>query len=208
MFANLDSAVECAPDQDLELVEGSKRGDVGAFEKIVRRYDRKLLRIAQNVTQNFEEAQEVVQIAFLKAFQSLDRFQGDAKFSTWLIRIVLNESLMRMGAQQGVQEECAESNLYGEDKDSIAGGEFAMNVVDWDTRLEMLYSKVELREILTKSLRNLPPTLRLIFVLRDIDGHSIAETAEILGLTPGAVQTRISRARMQLRQELNPYFKV
>src|ERR1700688_430954 len=73
MFANLDSAVECAPDQDLELVEGSKRGDVGAFEKIVRRYDRKLLRIAQNVTQNFEEAQEVVQIAFLKAFQSLDR---------------------------------------------------------------------------------------------------------------------------------------
>src|SRR6266852_8165600 len=81
---------------DLTLVHASKSGDVAAFEELVKRYDRKLLRIAQHLTHNREDAEDVVQEAFLKAFQHLDQFREDSKFSTWLIRITLNQSLMKM----------------------------------------------------------------------------------------------------------------
>jgi RNA polymerase sigma-70 factor, ECF subfamily len=210
MSANLNPATVSIADQDLALVEASKRGDVVAFEEIVCRYDRTLLRIAQVVTQDLEEAQEVVQIACVKAFQNLGRFPGDAKVSTWLIRTALNESFVRLRMQRARWEESLEGDPQsGGNEDRFALGEtFDMTVTDWAPSLEGLYTKIELRDILTRSLRRLPPTLRLIFVLRDIDGHSIADTAEILGLTPAAVQTRLSRARMQLRQELNPHFKV
>jgi RNA polymerase sigma-70 factor, ECF subfamily len=209
MSANPSPAMECAADQDLALVEASKRGDVVAFEELVCRYDRMLLHIAQIVTQNLEEAQEVVQIAFVKAFKNLSRFPGNAKLSAWLIGIALNESLVKLRKGRAIWEESPHNNPLGEDgEDTFASGEtFAMHVTDWAPCLETLYSKIELRDILTKSLRRLPATLRLIFVLRDVYGHSVADTSEILSLTPAAVQTRLSRSRMQLRQELNQYFK-
>jgi RNA polymerase sigma factor (sigma-70 family) len=87
-------AVWGAADDDMALVQASKAGDIAAFEKLVNRYDRKLLRVAQNITHNLEDAQDAVQDTFLKAFQKLDQFQANSKFSTWLIRIVLNQSLM------------------------------------------------------------------------------------------------------------------
>ena len=88
------------PDDDLALVQAARGGDVTAFEQLVKRYDAKLLRIAKNVTHNTEEAEEAVQEALFKAHQKLDRFQGHAKFSTWLIRITLNESLMKLRKQR------------------------------------------------------------------------------------------------------------
>jgi RNA polymerase sigma-70 factor, ECF subfamily len=210
MSANLSGTEISAADQDLVLIEASKRGDVVAFEEIVCRYDRTLLRIAQVVTQNLEEAQEVVQIAFVKAFQKVAAVPGDAKVSTWLIQLALNESLVRLRMQRAILEEYLESAPQGADNENaFASGEtFIINTTHWVPSLEGLYTKAELRDILTRSLRRLPPTLRLIFVLRDIDGHSIADTAEILSLTPAAVQTRLARARMQLRQELDPYFRI
>src|ERR1700687_2167026 len=93
-------AVSTAADDDLDLVHASKNGDVAAFEQLVTRYDRKLLRIAQNVTHNTEDAQDAVQEAFLKAFQNLDQFREDSKFSTWLIRITVNQSLMKLRKQR------------------------------------------------------------------------------------------------------------
>ena len=86
-------------DPDWPLVESSRSGDVSAFEELVRRYDRKLYRTAQGITHNNEDAEEVVQTAFLKAYQNLDRFQGNARFSTWLVRIAMNESFMKLRKQ-------------------------------------------------------------------------------------------------------------
>lgn len=209
MSANVNGAGMSTYDQNLVLIEASKCGDVVAFEELVCKYDRTLLRIAQVVTQDLEVAQEVVQTAFVNAFQNVAEFPGDAKVSTWLIQLVLNESLVRLGMQRAIWEEPLETGPQGEDNENtFASGEtFIMNTAQWAPALEGLYTKIELRGILTRSLQKMPPTLRLIFVLRDIDGYSIADTAEILSLTPAAVQTRLSRARMQLRQELNPYFK-
>ena len=89
-------AVKMVASDDLDLVHASKNGDVAAFEQLVKRYDRKLLRLAQHVTHNREDSEDAVQEAFLKAFQHLGEFREDSKFSTWLIRITLNQSLMKL----------------------------------------------------------------------------------------------------------------
>src|SRR5216684_552720 len=102
--ASAQFAVSTVASDDLDLVHASKNGDVAAFEQLVKRYDRKLLRIAQNVTHNTEDAQDAVQEAFFKAFQNLGQFREDSKFSTWLIRITLNESLMKLRKQRTIRE--------------------------------------------------------------------------------------------------------
>ena len=96
-------SMACVLDPDLPLVEASKRGDTCAFEELVKRYDRRLLGIALNVTHNRDDAEDAVQDAFLKAYRNLDKFRADAKFSTWLFRIAVNESLMKLRKQRGAQ---------------------------------------------------------------------------------------------------------
>jgi len=189
------------PDDDTALVQASRGGDVAAFEQLVMRYDAKLLRIAQKVTQNPEDAEEVVQEAFFKAYQKLDQFQEHAKFSTWLIRITLNESLMKLRKQRAILKQLVDNDV---DADSERR---PFDVADWAPNPEMLYRASEFREILITSLHRLSPALKVVFVLRDIEEHSLRETSEILNLTETAVKTRLSRARLQLREELSKYFK-
>ncbi len=188
-------------EDDLTLVHATKRGHASAFEKLVRKYDRKLLRIAQSVTHNREEAEDAVQEAFFKAYQRLDQFQESAKFSTWLIRIVLNEALTRLRRQRTAQEESLDRDFQSDT--DIPPVEMA----DWSPNPQELYSAVEFREILINCLRRLQPTLRIVFVLRDIEELSINETCEALGLSAVAVKARLFRARLQLRHELSAYFK-
>src|SRR5256712_10835679 len=97
-------AATAVASDDLDLVHASKSGDVAAFEELVKRYDSKLLRIAQHVTHNREDAQDAVQEAFLKAFQKLEQFQENSKFSTWLVRIAINQSLMKLRKQHRKSE--------------------------------------------------------------------------------------------------------
>ena len=191
------------PDDDLALVQAVRGGDVAAFEQLVKRYDAKLLRIAQNVTHNSEDAEEVVQEAFFKAYQKLDQFQGHAKFSTWLIRITLNESLMKLRKQRATLKQLVDNDV---DADSDSERR-QFDVADWAPNPEMLYRASEFREILITSLQRLSPALKVVFVLRDIEEHSLRETSEILNLTETAVKTRLSRARLQLREDLSKYFK-
>src|SRR5262245_41615890 len=99
-----------AMDPDLSLVHATRNGDMAAFEELVKRYDRKLYRIALGITRSHEDAEEVVQSAFLKAYQHLHRFQGKAKFSTWLIRIAMNESFMKLRKQRSNREQSLDSN--------------------------------------------------------------------------------------------------
>ena len=195
-------AVRSAANNDLDLVHACKNGDVAAFEQLVKRYDRKLLRIAQHVTHNREDSEDAVQEAFLKAFQHLGEFREDSKFSTWLIRITLNQSLMKLRKQRrSIREVPLEEDFQAGERI------LPMEVIDWVPDPEQLYRTSELRDILIKALRELRPILRAVFVLRDIEGLSIAETAEVLSLSHTAVKARLWRGRLQLRERLNRYFR-
>jgi RNA polymerase sigma-70 factor, ECF subfamily len=193
-------AVTAVASDDLDLVHASKNGDVAAFEELVRRYDRKLLRIAQSVTHNREDSQDAVQEAFLKAFQHLGEFREDSKFSTWLIRITVNQSLMKLRKQRTAREDSLDEDFQAE------GDILPIEVTDWAPNAEQLYWASELRDILIKCLEELSPLLRTVFVLRDIEGLTIDQTAEVLDVSHTAVKARLWRARLQLREGLNHYF--
>jgi len=193
-------AVKAVASDDLDLVHATKNGDVAAFEQLVKRYDRKLLRIALSVTHNTEDAQDAVQEAFLKAFQNLGQFREESQFSTWLFRITVNQSLMKLRKQRAIREVSLDEDFQA-DADMLP-----MEVIDWAPNPEQLYWASELRDILISALKELPPTLRTVFVLRDIEGLSTDQTAEVLTLSQTAVKARLWRVRLQLRERLNKYF--
>ena len=183
------------------LVDAARNGDVGAFEQLVRRYDRSVFRIAQHITQNREDAEDVVQDAFLKAFQNLGQFQGQSKFYTWLVRIAVNEALMRLRRRRPERMVSLDEDIKTEE-DSMP-----REVADWSPNPEQLYSQAELKDILSKTIQGLPPGFRTVFVLRDVEALSTEETAEALNLSIPAVKSRLLRARLQLRERLNKFFK-
>jgi RNA polymerase sigma-70 factor (ECF subfamily) len=187
-------------DDDLDLVHASKNGDVAAFEQLVKRYDRKLFRIAQSVTHNREDSQDAVQETFLKAYQHLAEFRGDSQFSTWLIRITLNQSLMKLRKQRRTREVSLDEDFETDE------GMLPREIIDWAPNAEQRYSFAELRNILIKTIEELQPILRTVFVLQDIERFSTIQTAEVLTLSQSAVKSRLWRARLQLRERLNKYF--
>src|SRR5438876_685246 len=186
---------------ELALVQAAKGGDVGAFEELVKRYDRNVFRIAQHITQNREDAEDVVQDAFLKAYSNLAQFQGQSKFYTWLVRIAVNEALMKLRRRRPERTVSMDEEVKTEE-DSLP-----REVADWSPNPEQQYSQAELREILTRTIQGLPPGFRTVFVLRDVEGLSTEETAEALDLSIPAVKSRLLRARLQLRERLNKYFQ-
>jgi RNA polymerase sigma-70 factor (ECF subfamily) len=193
--------VEQPISEELMLVNAARGGDVGAFEQLVRKYDRNVFRIANHITQNREDAEDVVQDAFLKAFQNLGQFQGQSKFYTWLVRIAVNEALMRLRRRRP-------ERMVSLDEDINTGEDtIPREVADWSPNPEQLYNQSELREILQKTIQGLPPSFRTVFVLRDVEGLSTEETADALGLSIPAVKSRLLRARLQLRERLTKYFK-
>jgi RNA polymerase sigma-70 factor (ECF subfamily) len=193
-------AVREAACDDLDLVHATKNGEVAAFEQLVKRYDRKLLRIAQSITHNREDSQDAVQEAFLKAYQNLSAFREDSKFSTWLFRITVNQSLMKLRKQRSTREASLDDDFQAE------GEVLPKEVTDWAPNPEQLYWASELRDILSKCLEELSPILRMVFVLRDIEGLTIDQTVEVLNVSQTAVKARLLRARLQLREGLTKYF--
>jgi RNA polymerase sigma-70 factor (ECF subfamily) len=202
MCAEIKAARTQTASDDLVLVHACKNGDCAAFEEIVKRYDRKLFRIAQYLMHNREDAEDAVQEAFLKAFQHLDQFREDAKFSTWLIRIAVNQSLMMLRKRRSGREVSIDADFQSDD------GTLPIEIADWAPNPEDLYQTAQLREILRKTLQKLGLGLRVVFVLRDIEGLSLEQTAEALGLSVVAVKARSFRARLQLRERLSRYFKL
>ena len=200
MTANTQPARSETIADDLELVHASKSGDVAAFEELVKRYDRKVFRIAYHLTQNREDAQDVAQEAFLRAFQFLGQFQENAKFSTWLIRIAMNQALMMLRKRRPMVASLSEGNGATEEE------QLPIDVADWAPNPEELYRATELEEILRKTLQELGMGLKMVFVLRDIEGLSLEQTAEVLEITLTAVKARSRRARLQLRERLTKYF--
>ena len=182
------------------LVERVRGGDVAAYDALVRKYERQIFRIAQNVTQHREDAEDVMQDAFLKAYEKLDQFKGNAKFYTWLVRIAVNESLMRLRKRRAGKMVSIDEDLETEE------GTVPRDLADWAPNPEQNYNQAELAEILRKTIQGLPQGFRLVFVLRDVEGLSTEETAEALGLSVPAVKSRLLRARLQLRERLSRYF--
>jgi RNA polymerase sigma-70 factor (ECF subfamily) len=160
--------------EELALVQAAKRGDDSAFEELVRRYDRNVFRIAQHITQNREDAEDVVQEAFLKAYGNLAQFQEQSKFYTWLVRIAVNEALMKLRRRKPERTVSLDEEIKTED-DSLP-----REIADWSPNPEQQYNQSELREILSKTIQGLPPGFRTVFVLRDVEGLSTEETAATL----------------------------
>ncbi|MBM3786710.1 MAG: sigma-70 family RNA polymerase sigma factor, partial [Acidobacteria bacterium] len=156
------------------LVERARAGDDAAFAELVNEYERKIYRLARNITQNDEDAEDVLQEAFLKAYQHLDRFQGDSKFYTWIVRIAVNEALMKLRKRRG-------DKIVSLDEEIDTGEEtMVREIAVWDGNPEQKYSQEELRVLLDDAIQSLKPSFRSVFQLRDVDELSTEETAEAL----------------------------
>jgi len=192
-------SAQFATSNDLDLVHASKNGDVSAFEQLVKRYDNRLLRISHTVTRNREDSEDAVQEALLKAFQNLTDFREDSQFSTWLIRITVNQSLMKL--RKRTHKEISLDEDFHADGDVLP-----LDVPDRSPNPEQLCWASELRDILVSTVQELRPILRTVFVLRDVEGLSIEQTAQALNLSQAAVKARLWRVRLHLRERLNRYF--
>jgi RNA polymerase sigma-70 factor (ECF subfamily) len=188
-------------DDELELVTSARHGDAAAFSVLVGRYEGKIFRLAMNITQNREDAEDVLQEAFLKAYEHLDQFQGNSKFYTWIVRIAVNQALMKLRKRRSDKAVSLDEQIdTGEDT-------VVREIAAWDPDPEEQFSREELHTILTGAIDELAPIYKTVFTLRDVDGLSTEETAEALDLSVPAVKSRLLRARLQLRDKLTRFFK-
>ncbi len=177
-----------------------KAGDRAELARMVERYSNQIYRLALKFLGNPHDAEDVLQETFIKAMKALPNFEGRSSLSTWLYRIAMNEALMilrKAGPDMVPVEE-----PDGED-DALTSG---MVLTDWCCLPEEELLSGESRRFLDNAVRKLPETLRSVFVLRDVEGLSIRDTAETLGISETAVKTRLLRARLKLRDELSVYF--
>jgi RNA polymerase sigma-70 factor (ECF subfamily) len=183
------------------LVAQARVGDTEAFTDLVRRYEGKIFRLAQHITQSREDAEDVLQETFLKAYEHLDQFQGNSKFYTWIVRIAVNQALMKLRKRKSDKTVSLDETIdTGEDM-------VAREIAAWEENPEERYSREEMESILESAVQSLPSPYRTVFVLRDMDELSTEETAEALNLSIPAVKSRLLRARLQLRDKLTRYFK-
>lgn len=193
--------VEAPVDDEQELVAKARQGDTVAFSALLRRYEGKIFRLAMNITQNREDAEDVLQETFLKAYEHLDQFLGNSKFYTWIVRIAVNQALMKLRKRRSDRAVSLDEQIdTGEDT-------VVREIAAWDPDPEERYSREELHEILDNVINELAPIYRTVFTLRDVDGLSTEETAEVLDLSVPAVKSRLLRARLQLRDKLTRFFK-
>jgi RNA polymerase sigma-70 factor (ECF subfamily) len=183
------------------LVAQAREGNPRAFSELVGRYEAKIFRLAQHITQNREDAEDVLQETFLKAYEHLDQFQGNSKFYTWIVRIAVNQALMKLRRRKTDKSVSMDETIdTGEDT-------VTREIAAWEENPEQRYSRTELNGILDTAIESLAPPYRSVFVLRDIEELSTEDTAEALGLSIPAVKSRLLRARLQLRERLTRYFK-
>jgi RNA polymerase sigma-70 factor, ECF subfamily len=183
------------------LVARAKSGDMDAFSELVTHYERRVFRMAKQITQNDDDAEDVLQETFLKAYTHLDNFQGNSKFYTWLVRIAVNEALMKLRKRRSDKTVPLDEPINtGED-------EMVREIAVWDENPEESYSREELGTLLNEAIQSLKSAYRTVFILRDIEELSIEETAEALNLSISAVKSRLLRARLQLREKLTRQFK-
>ena len=180
-----------------DLIARVQAGQADAFFELVRPYQRAVFLSALSLTRNDADAEEVVQEAMLKAFKNIGGFRRESKFSTWLIQIAINEAKMKLRKDRRHLYESIEQGQQSDDGEYIP-----RDFADWREIPSQALERRELRDALTKALHSLPEKYRTILILRDVNHLSITETAEVLGLSEANVKTRLSRARLQMRDLL------
>jgi RNA polymerase sigma-70 factor (ECF subfamily) len=190
-----------ANSDELALVARVRAGQPEAFNELVDRYERRILRLAKRITQNDEDAEDVLQEAFLKAYENIDSFQGNSKFYTWLVRITVNEALMKLRKRK------TERTVPLDEPMDTGEETVQREIAVWEGDPEQRYSQEELHGILEDAIQSLAAPYRSVFVLRDVEELSTEETAEALDLSVPAVKSRLLRARLQLREKLTRLFK-
>jgi RNA polymerase sigma-70 factor (ECF subfamily) len=182
------------------FLEDLQAGDPLAFAQLVEQNQGQVYNLALRMLNDAQEAEDVLQETFLNAYKALPDFEGRSSLSTWLYRIASNASLMRLRKKR------PDTVSVDEPLTLDAGDSVPRQLVDWSNLPEDELLSNESRHVMDKEVSNLPETLRIVFVLRDLEGLSTAETGEVLGLSEGAVKTRLHRARLKLRESLSNYF--
>jgi RNA polymerase sigma-70 factor, ECF subfamily len=190
-----NSLAQMATADDSDLLRSAREGDGAAFETLIRRHDRFLYRVARSVLLDDYEAEDVVQETFIKAFKRLGDFRGEARLSTWLTRIALNEALARKRRRRNTVELGAlqhRTNAQIEPSPMMAPAQDP----------ELTAAQQQIRKLLERAIDGLPDSLRTVFVMRDVEELSTADAARLLGLGEPTVKTRLHRARRMLREVL------
>jgi len=201
LIAHTVSAGNPPERSEVELIGRVKGGDVEAFYEMVRPYERAVFLAALSLVKNDADAEEVAQEAILKAFKNLSCFRQEAKFSTWLIQISINEAKMKLRKDRRHLYESMETGQQNDEGDYIP-----KDFADWREIPSEALEQKELRKALTHALNALPEKYRTVLILRDVQHLSITETAQVLGLSEANVKTRLCRARLQMRDALAPGF--
>ena len=201
---NPSQANEAAPDADEQaLLERLRAGENAAFEELIRAHGGRLLTVARRFLPVEEDAHDAVQEAFASAFRSIGGFEGNARLSTWLHRIVVNAALMKLRTRRRKPEQSIEELLPG----FLENGHLERPASPWrKSALEGL-ERDELRVLIHEKIQALPESYRNVLLLRDIEELDTQETAELMGISRGAVKTRLHRARLALRELLEPHLR-
>jgi RNA polymerase sigma-70 factor, ECF subfamily len=181
-------------------VEALKAGDRTEFARLVDKYSGSIYRLALKMLNDPQDAEDILQETFIKAFRYLSTFEGRSSLSTWLYRIAVNEALMLVRKHQ------PDSVSIDEEIETNEGDLEPREIVDWHNLPEDELMSEEIQKVLDDAIQHLPQTLRVVFLLRDIQDLSVKETAEALNLSETAVKTRLLRARLRLREYLSEYF--
>jgi RNA polymerase sigma-70 factor (ECF subfamily) len=185
------------PSDDAELVRRALTRDDTAFRTIMERYNRRLYRIARGILRNDSEAEDVVQEAYVKAFTNLGGFRGDSSLATWLARITMNEALGRLRRERPT----VDLETFGAQRTKAQIIKFPQTVTSDDPERTM--AQREILQLVERATDNLPEIFRIVFMTRVIEGMSTEDTANLLGLQPDTVKTRLHRARRLVRDELD-----
>lgn len=188
---------------ETELLESLWAGDPAAYRQLVEQNSANVYNVALKLLGDEQEAEDVLQETFMSAFEAIDRFEGRSKLSTWLYRIAYNASLMRLRKRDRMTMFSLDRETGMEDMHEAPG---SRQLVDWSAVPDDQLLTAEARQEMDRAITELPETLRSAFILRDVQGLSGAETAEILGITVQAVKNRLHRARLRLRDRLSGYF--
>jgi RNA polymerase sigma-70 factor (ECF subfamily) len=185
------------------LLERMQSGDDGAFEECIRAYSTRLLAVARRIVGNEEEAHDALQDGFLSAFKSIGAFEGRAELGTWLHRIVVNAALIRLRRRRRHPERSIEDLLphFGEGEHQL------IPPVAWKDTPSTVLSRGETRDLVRRSIDQLPQQYRTVLMFRDIERMDTEETARLLGVSQGVVKTRLHRARQALRTLLDPHWR-
>jgi RNA polymerase sigma-70 factor (ECF subfamily) len=189
---------------DEELVERARAKDFGAFEELLERYEDKVFRLAYRIVRNETDAKEILQETWVSIWRKLDTFKGDSQFGSWVYRIATNAALMRLRAQRRHPEVSTEELPIGY-LDNY--GQVPLPGENWAKRPDEQLQSSELRQHIEAAVDALPDIYRTIFLIRDVEGLSTEETAQILDISIPTVKTRLHRARIALRDAIGGYFE-